>query len=77
MTDAFVNITVQPGAVSDAAEEIAALEAVGDVRVVTGDHDIVALLDLDDKDDIPTVVAEEIHESTGVVETVTNVAFEP
>lgn len=77
MTDAFVNITVQPGAVSAAADEIAALDTVGDVRVVTGDHDIVATLELDDRDDLPAVVAEEIHGATGVVDTVTNVAFEP
>ncbi|MFB6218573.1 MAG: Lrp/AsnC ligand binding domain-containing protein [Halobacteriaceae archaeon] len=77
MTDAFVNVTVQPGAVSAAADEIAALDAVSDVRVVTGDHDIVALLEPDDKNAIPEVVADGIHDATGVVDTVTNVAFEP
>jgi DNA-binding Lrp family transcriptional regulator len=76
MTDAFVNVMVQPGAVASAAEEIAAVDAVDSVHVVTGEYDAVVQLDLTDHDDLPTVVAEEIHPVTGVVETVTQVAFE-
>jgi hypothetical protein len=34
-------------------------------------------LELDDPNDLPNVVADEIHSVTGVVDTVTNVAFEP
>jgi len=77
VTDAFVNVVVQPGAVSSAAEEIREFDAVDQVHVVTGEHDAVVQLDLDDHDDLPDVVAEEIHAVTGVVETTTNVAFEP
>jgi DNA-binding Lrp family transcriptional regulator len=77
MTDAFVNVTVQPGAVSAAASEIAAVEEVTSVHVVTGEHDIVAQLELDSREDIPGVVADGIHDATGVVDTITNVAFEP
>lgn len=64
------------GAVSSAAEEIAAVDAVDSVHVVTDEYDAVVHLDLTDHDGLPTVVAEEIHPVTGVVETVTQVAFE-
>lgn len=77
MTDAFVNVIVDPGAVSNAANEIADLDAVSEVYLVTGEQDLVVLLDLDDREDIPDVVADGIHSVSGVVDTVTNVAFEP
>lgn len=77
MTDAYVNVLVDAGAVSQAADDIAAVDAVSTVHVVTGEYDIVAQLDLDDPDDLPHVVADGIHGVTGVVDTVTNVAFEP
>lgn len=77
MTDAYVNILVDAGAVSQAANEIANVDAVNTVHVVTGEYDIIAQLDLADPDDLPNVVADEIHTVTGVVDTVTNVAFDP
>lgn len=77
MTDAYVNILVDAGAVSEAASEIAAVPGVTAVHVVTGDHDIIAQVDLDDPEDLPAVVADEIHTVSGVIDTVTNVAFEP
>lgn len=77
MTDAYVNVIVDAGAVSNAAAEIQALDAVTAVHVVTGEYDIIAQLDLDDPDDLPNVVADDIHSVTGVIDTVTNVAFEP
>ncbi len=77
MTDAFVNVVVQPGAVTSAARTIEAVESVSEVHVVTGDYDAVVQLELDDTDDLPDVVADEIHPISGVVETVTHVAFEP
>lgn len=77
MTDAYVNVLVDPGAVSQAAADIREVDEVSTLHVVTGDYDIVAQLDLDDPDDLPRVVAEDIHGVSGVVETTTNVAFEP
>lgn len=77
MTDAYVNVIVDAGAVSAAAEAIADVDAVETVHVVTGDYDIVAQLELNDPDDLPHVVADEIHTVTGVADTITNVAFEP
>lgn len=77
MTDAYVNAIVDPGAVSQAASDVADLDAVDTVHVVTGEFDVVAQLELDDPNDLPNVVADDIHSVTGVVNTVTNVAFEP
>jgi anthranilate phosphoribosyltransferase len=77
MTDAFVHVHVDQGVAREAAEEIAALDSVAAAHLVTGDYDVVAQLDLDDTDAIPDAVAREIHGVTGVLDTVTNVAFEP
>ena len=77
MTDAYVHILADPGAVTAAANEIGDLESVSEIHVVTGEYDIIAQLELDDRDDLPAVVAEEIHGVSGVIDTVTNVAFEP
>lgn len=77
MTDAYVNAIVNAGAVSPAAREIGDLDAVSDVHVVTGEYDIIAQVNLEHADDLPQVVAEEIHDVSGVVDTTTNVAFKP
>ncbi len=77
MTDAYVNVLVDAGAVSEAADDIAGIEAVDTVHVVTGEYDIVAQLTLEERDELPGVVADQIHTVTGVADTVTNVAFEP
>lgn len=77
MTDAYVHILVEAGAIRAAAKEIGDLDAVNTVHVVTGDYDVIAQLELDHPDDLPAVVADEIHPVSGVLETVTSVAFEP
>lgn len=77
MTDAYVNIVVEPGAVQNAVEEIASHDAVNAIHTVTGEFDAIAQLELTSKEEIPTVVAEDIHGVSGVLDTVTNVAFEP
>lgn len=76
MTDAYVNVVLEPGAVPDAIEEIANHESVGAVHAVTGEFDAIARLELQSKEEIPDVVAEDIHGVSGVIDTVTNVAFE-
>lgn len=77
MTDAYVHVLAEAGAVSPAAREIADIDAVETVHVVTGDYDVIAQVTLDDHEKLPEVVADEIHPVSGVVDTVTNVAFEP
>lgn len=77
MTDAFVHVHVDQGIAREAADEITTLDSVAAAHLVTGDYDIVAQLELEDTGEIPDVVASEIHGVTGVLDTVTNVAFEP
>ncbi|MFB6167521.1 MAG: Lrp/AsnC family transcriptional regulator [Haloferacaceae archaeon] len=77
MTDAFVHVHVDQGVAREAANEIATLDSVSAAHLVTGDYDIIVQIDLDDTDEIPDVVAREIHGVAGVLDTVTNVAFEP
>lgn len=77
MTDAYVSILIDPGAISAAASEIADIDAVEAVHLVTGEYDVIARIELESSDDLPAVVADEIHSVPGVVDTVTNVAFEP
>lgn len=75
MTDAYVHVEVEPGAVQKAASAIAESESVSAVHMVTGEADLVVQLDLDSKEDIAKVVTEEIHSVTGVFDTETSVAF--
>ncbi len=75
MTDAFVNVMVEPGAVQGAAQEIAERDTVSSVHLVTGEMDLIVQLDLDSKDDIASVVTEDIHSVGGVFDTQTSVAF--
>ena len=77
MTDAYVNVLADPSAVSQVAADIHDIGEVSALHVVTGDYDIIAQLDLEDPDDLPRVVAEDIHGVTGVIETTTNVAYQP
>lgn len=77
MTDAYIRILIDPGAVSAAAGEIANIEAVDTVHLITGEYDAIAQVELESSDDLPGVVADEVHSVSGVVDTVTNVAFEP
>lgn len=76
MTDAYVNVMVEPGAVQEAAEAIADKDSVSSVHLVTGNIDLIVQLDLDSKDDIAGAVTEDIHSVTGVFDTETSVAFE-
>jgi anthranilate phosphoribosyltransferase len=77
MTQAYVHVVVDPGAARQAAERIDDIEAVSAAHLVTGEYDVIAQVSVDDADAIPDVVAEEIHGVTGVLDTVTSVAFEP
>ncbi len=76
MTDAYVHVYAEPSAVKRVAEAISEIEAVEAVHTVTGEHDIVARLSVPEMNSIATVVTDEIHSVSGVLDTETNVAFE-
>lgn len=75
MVDAYVNIITETGEVSNAGKEIDDFDEVKDIHVVTGDYDIIVQLELNDREDLPSIVSEKIHSVDGVIDTVTNVAF--
>lgn len=77
MPDAYVHVYVEPGALSQAAEEIAGSPVVEAAHLVTGNHDLEVQLVVEDRDDIAQAVTEEIHGVTGVLDTETHVAFDP
>lgn len=77
MTDAYVNVMVEPGAVQEAAAAIGESDAVSAVHLVTGETDLIVQLDLPSKDDIARAVTEDVHAVGGVFDTRTSVAFEP
>jgi len=77
MTDAYVHAIVDAGAASEAARRVDDIDAVQATHLVTGEYDVIAQLDLADDEDIPSVVADDIHAVSGVADTVTNVAYEP
>ena len=77
MTDAYVHVMIEPGAVTQAANAIAESESVSAVHLITGEADLMVQLDLESKDDIARAVTEDIHSVTGVFDTETSVAFDP
>lgn len=76
MTDAYVHVMVEPGAVNQAAQAIAESDSVEAVQLITGEADLMVRLTLDSKDDIARVVTDEIHSASGVFDTQTSVAFD-
>ncbi len=76
MTDAFVHIRAESNSVLHAAREVAEIEEVTSAHVVTGAHDVIAQIELDDPDDLPHVVAEKIQNAPPVERTMTSVAYE-
>ena len=77
MAHAFVHVTAESSSAEHAAREVAEIDAVREAYVVTGEYDVIALLDLDDPDALPSVVADEIQDCPPVVDTYTSVAYEP
>lgn len=77
MTDAYVLITAEPRSVMHAAAEVEEIDEVSTVHVVTGEYDLIAQIELDEPDDLPTVVTEKIREAPPIRSTYTVVAYEP
>jgi len=77
MTDAYVHVVAEPSAIQQAANTIAGRDSVSAVHLVTGEHDITVQLEVESKEDIASVVTEDIHSVMGVIDTETHVAYEP
>ncbi len=75
MVTALCFITVDPNKVNEVGSEIARLPNVRVVYSVTGQLDIVAILEVADIDAVPGVVTDGIGVIPGIVTTETHIAF--
>ncbi len=75
MVTALCFITVEPSQVNDVGAQIARIPQVRAVYSVTGELDIVAIVEVADVDAVPDVVTDRIGKVPGVRTTQTHVAF--
>ena len=73
-TRAYLLVETVVGKTREVAATLRELEGVDTVDVVTGPHDIIAVINGDDISVVGNVVTERIHTVAGVLRTVTCVA---
>jgi DNA-binding Lrp family transcriptional regulator len=75
MVTALCFITVEPDRVNDVGEQIARIPQARTVYSVTGQLDIVVIIEVSQVDDIATVVTDQISALEGIISTETHIAF--
>ncbi len=75
MVTALCFITAEPNLVSEVGAEIARIPQVRVVYSVTGELDIVAIVEVPDLEAVPAVVTDQIGKVDGVLTTQTHIAF--
>lgn len=75
MVTALCFITAEPSRINDVGAAIAAIPHVRTVYSVTGELDIVAIVEVPDLDAVPLVVTDAIGDIPGVLTTETHIAF--
>ena len=75
MVTALCFITAEPNRINDVGAQIAAIPNVRVVYSVTGELDIVAIVEVPDLDSVPAVVTDAIGALPGVLTTETHIAF--
>ena len=75
MVTALCFITVEPDRVNDVGEQIARIPQARTVYSVTGQLDLVAIIEVSQVDDIATVVTDQISALDGIISTETHIAF--
>jgi DNA-binding Lrp family transcriptional regulator len=75
MVTALCFISADPSRVNEVGSEIARLPQVRVVYSVTGELDIVAIVEVPDLESVPTVVTDGIGAVPGVLTTQTHIAF--
>ncbi len=75
MVKAYVLIVTSPGATRRVALAVKALEHVIEVHEVMGPYDIVAEIEMESLQDVPTLLAEHIRTLDGIQSTTSLVAF--
>jgi DNA-binding Lrp family transcriptional regulator len=75
MLTAFTMIQARPDAIKRVAQAIASLPHVGEVYSVTGEWDIIAIVRLQDYEQLAEVIPDEISQIDGIIKTSTILAF--
>ena len=75
MLTAFTMIQARPDAIKRVAQAIARLPHVSEVYSVTGEWDIIAIVRLQDYEQLAEVIPDEISQIDGITKTSTILAF--
>ncbi|MGA0209969.1 MAG: Lrp/AsnC family transcriptional regulator [Candidatus Nanopelagicales bacterium] len=75
MITALCFIQVAPDSINEAGQAIADIDGVHAAYSVTGDIDLIALLEVKDHDAVATVVTDGISKVPGVLSTQTHISF--
>lgn len=75
MVTALCFISTEPRAINSVGEQVAALKNVRAVYSLTGEVDMVAIIEVPDLDAVPAVVTDRIASINGVTATQTHIAF--
>jgi DNA-binding Lrp family transcriptional regulator len=76
MVEAYILINCDSGMAGKAAKKMSEQDGVKHVRVVTGLHDIVALVESSDMTSLASAIVDKIQKVEGVGKTVTMVCVE-
>jgi DNA-binding Lrp family transcriptional regulator len=75
MITAIVFVSADVARIPEVAEEIAALDGVSEVYSVTGQIDLIALIRVNQHEEVAAVVADRLNKVDGVRSTETHIAF--
>jgi len=75
MLTAIVLIDTEPHLIPEVASQVAALRGVSEVYSVTGKADLVAMVRVQEHDDLADVIADRVSKIEGVLRTETFIAF--
>jgi DNA-binding Lrp family transcriptional regulator len=75
MVTAIVFISADVARIPEVAQQVAAIEGVGEVYSVTGDIDLIAIIRVANHEDLATVIPDYVNKVPGVLSTETHIAF--
>jgi DNA-binding Lrp family transcriptional regulator len=75
MIKAFVLIVVDPARTTDVFSALSAVEGISEVYQVMGPYDIVAVVEVPNLTDVPSVISRHIRAVEGIESTTTCVTF--
>lgn len=76
MLKAIVHVRVKPGSISEVLDEIMLIEGVTAAFAVSGEYDIVAMIEAPDVGTLSSIVRDRIHGLNTILRTNTCVVFE-